>query len=279
VLRQTYSNVEIVVVDDGSTDRTRDVIRSFGGKVKLVCQSNKGVSSARNAGLRECTGEFVVFLDSDDWLSEGLISAQVDAARRWPDADIFGADSAFYQADRISVVVPSNWPDKPARPLELLMLHPPIFISSQMYRWSALCRIGGFDESMRSHEDSDLLIRTVLAGSNIVRAYGGYSVYRRTPNSLTRNALQCHKYGIKFVSKLKRDYLKHYPVLEQHIKQRLTGIRLRYWLAFFSFHMSWRGIEPIKFSYHLLRVAIVDPGYILFVVIEKPWRLPPESAF
>ncbi len=76
VQQQHYPNVEIVVVDDGSSDNTREVAESFPG-VKYVYQTNKGLSAARNTGIENSTGEFLLFLDADDWLTPNSIERNV----------------------------------------------------------------------------------------------------------------------------------------------------------------------------------------------------------
>ena len=73
VLAQTYPPSEVIVVDDGSTDCTMDVVRAFGGKVILIEQDNKGTAAARNRGIREARGEYIAFIDHDDfWLPQKL---------------------------------------------------------------------------------------------------------------------------------------------------------------------------------------------------------------
>ncbi len=80
VRSQTYSPVEIIVVDDGSADTTGTLVKEAG--VKLITQTNAGVSAARNRGLYEAVGEYVVFLDSDDLLTPGFLVARVDVLEK-----------------------------------------------------------------------------------------------------------------------------------------------------------------------------------------------------
>lgn len=73
VLAQTYKNLEVIIVDDGSTDNTREVLKKYGSKIKYIYQNNKGLSAARNIGIKFSKGEFIAILDADDiWLSRKL---------------------------------------------------------------------------------------------------------------------------------------------------------------------------------------------------------------
>ena len=87
-IRQTHSNIEILIIDDGSTDDTLKVSQSYAEKdsrIRVIHQNNGGVSSARNHGMREANGEYYVFLDSDDWLEDNAVEVLLDAQIEHPD--------------------------------------------------------------------------------------------------------------------------------------------------------------------------------------------------
>jgi glycosyltransferase involved in cell wall biosynthesis len=92
VLHQTYNNIEVIVVDDGSEDNTREIFRNFDNRVKYVWQKNSGVGSARNTGLSVYKGEYVAFLDSDDEWLPWKLEAQLSALHAFPQAGMVWTD-------------------------------------------------------------------------------------------------------------------------------------------------------------------------------------------
>jgi glycosyltransferase involved in cell wall biosynthesis len=86
---------EVIVVDDGSTDDTRELVRSF-GDVRLIAQANAGPSAARNRGIAAARGDYVAFLDSDDIWPEGKLAAQVEVAQRHPEAGLIFGDCRIF---------------------------------------------------------------------------------------------------------------------------------------------------------------------------------------
>ncbi len=103
VLGQTYPNIEIIVVDDGSTDTTKDLLQAYlhKGKITVISQENKGPAAARNAGMQKARGTYIAFLDADDvWLPEKLarqlpLFDNPDIALVYADMEFFGTPFSF----------------------------------------------------------------------------------------------------------------------------------------------------------------------------------------
>jgi len=92
VLVQTHGNVEVIVIDDGSKDNTREVIRGLDKRVIYICQANAGVSAARNTGLEAATGNYIAFLDSDDSWLPWKLEAQLRVLQAFPEAGMVWSD-------------------------------------------------------------------------------------------------------------------------------------------------------------------------------------------
>ena len=85
VLNQTYQNFEIVIVNDGSTDRSVDEVKKFlNSRIRLINQKNGGVSAARNRGIKEAKGEYLAFLDADDIWQNNYLQTQIDLICKYP---------------------------------------------------------------------------------------------------------------------------------------------------------------------------------------------------
>ena len=98
VLAQTYAAHEIIVIDDGSTDTTAEVARSYDTRVTLISQANSGVSAARNAGARAASAEWLCFLDADDWYYPERLAAYAAMIREVPDLDFLTGDFDYVDA-------------------------------------------------------------------------------------------------------------------------------------------------------------------------------------
>jgi amino acid adenylation domain-containing protein len=168
-MSQTYLAIEIIVVDDGSQDGTvqaaREMLKSrFRGRWSVLeLGFNRGVSAARNAGVKQAQGEWIQFLDSDDAIATDKIEAQMKYARAaGPDvAAIYSSWRHVYLEE--GGYVPAGPVSTPRyegkHPLMFAMYFAPLHHGACLIRRSALERVQGFNESMRSYEDADLLVR------------------------------------------------------------------------------------------------------------------------
>jgi GT2 family glycosyltransferase len=161
-LGQEGIDVEVVVVDDGSTDATSSVIASFGGRIRAIRQDNRGPSAARNAGLAISRGEFVAFLDADDTWEPRKSRIQVAYLQRHASCGLVFCDVLRMDETgrTITPILGERAPQTPTgRCLERLFLGNFVLVPGVMVRRSILDRVGTFDESLRSAEDYDLWLR------------------------------------------------------------------------------------------------------------------------
>jgi len=183
-LAQDWRPLEILVVDDGSTDDPAAALRRFGDRVRVLRQANSGVSCARNAGIAAARGDFIHFLDSDNLLLPDAVSAKVAAFRAIPDAAIcFGGAVVERDGRRLpnAARIPDGGPACPtADLLRVAAQRIPFFVSSVMMpRW-AILRAGGFEEDLRRTEDYRFWITLGLSGAKAI-AVDQLSVVRRRP--------------------------------------------------------------------------------------------------
>jgi glycosyltransferase involved in cell wall biosynthesis len=157
VLAQTHPVHEIIVVDDGSTDDTRATAARFGERIRYIFQENRGLSAARNTGIRAATGEWVAFLDADDWWLPEKIQLQVAAADRDPQTGLVYTAAWTQTPDGAAGLVPAT---PPARIWPKLRYSNCVSNgSSAMVRRDALLAEGGFDELLTACEDWDMWVR------------------------------------------------------------------------------------------------------------------------
>jgi glycosyltransferase involved in cell wall biosynthesis len=158
VLEQTYAPLELIVVDDGSTDDTPDLLGSYGGGIRVIRQANTGVSGARNAGIRAAGGELIALLDSDDrWLPEKL-EHQVAYFQATSQAMICQTEEIWVRNGKR--VNPKKRHRKYSgmifeKTLPLCLVSP----SAVMMRAALFREVGLFDEALPACEDYDLWLR------------------------------------------------------------------------------------------------------------------------
>ena len=183
-LAQTYQEIEVVVVDDGSFDNTADVVARY-PDVRCVRQENRGLGGARNTGFRASRGDYVLFLDADDRLTPNAVAAHLSCFAQHPEA-------GFVAGDIDNIVLDGSYLCSPRWPLlngnvyeDLLKVNHVANTIAVMFRRSAFEQLGGFKMDYSPSEDVELLLR---AARLFPSAHHRSTVaeYRRYPNSLSR---------------------------------------------------------------------------------------------
>ena len=180
-LIQQGVELEVIVVDDGSTDESRQVIESYRDSIEVIFQKNQGACAARNAGLKIASGEWVKFLDADDWLMTDSLQHEFQMAERHRQADpamiVFG-DAVENRAGQ-----QSPWLGHSVAAGQTLCLidlvNMTMLTTLPLHSTDALRAVGGFDETIPAGEDFDLSLRLHLWGARFVYEPGPSFVYRQ----------------------------------------------------------------------------------------------------
>ncbi|MEB3885005.1 glycosyltransferase [Lyngbya sp. CCY1209] len=162
VLSQSYLDYEIIVVDDGSTDGTRNILQRYGDRIRPLHQQNGGMAAARNRGISEARGELIALLDHDDIFLDGKLQAQVSRFDSHPDAGLVNSGWQIIDADGTVRSPIEPWHDIPHLTLETWLTRTPILPSAMMFRRQWWERAGGFDSRFDGADDVDFVLR--LAG-------------------------------------------------------------------------------------------------------------------
>ena len=200
VVEQSYEDREIIIVDDGSTDLTPVVLAGYGDRIRRIHQPNRGVSAARNTGIRSAKGDLIAFLDADDYWLPGKLARQVAFFQDHPQARICQTEEIWIRNGRR--VNPKKRHKKPSgfifEPSLALCLVSP---SAVMLRKTLLEEVGGFDERLPACEDYDLWLRIAwkhpihLIETPLIVKQGGH------PDQLSRMP-ELDKYRIQAIVKL-----------------------------------------------------------------------------
>jgi glycosyltransferase involved in cell wall biosynthesis len=196
VLAQTRPADEIIVIDDGSTDRTAQAVQSFGSRVRLIRQANAGVSAARNTGIQAASGDWIAFLDADDeWLHEKL-RLQTEHLRRHP--DLKWTYGNFYQKKTVGEgLAPAHSQARISKLLREGEVFDDYFKGyvNYAYAWTSVLVIekeifgvaGLFEPGMKRAQDNDLWFRIAYQFPEVGYLAEPLAVYHMaTPGSSTK---------------------------------------------------------------------------------------------
>jgi glycosyltransferase involved in cell wall biosynthesis len=177
VLEQLEPTDEVLIIDDGSTDGTRGILKGSDPRVKLLSGQSRGPSAARNVGLSVASGDFIAFLDHDDIWPAGRHQALL--SRLTGDAS---ADAAM---GRLRILVEEGCDGSEYMPLD--GKYEPGILMTCLYRRRLIDRIGSFDEALRFAEDVDYYLRLCEVGMKVAFCDCDSLVYRRHTTNATNN--------------------------------------------------------------------------------------------
>ncbi len=240
VLEQTYPDVEILVIDDGSTDKTREIcekIQKNNSKIHLYCQANSGVSVARNNGLSHATGEFVMFLDSDDYLRRDAAELLIRKTQEYPEsqailfgfhefwgntgmqADFSYPDTVYETTEKLMEAYPELLMSRVASSAALTLYHRDIIFKNHIafYPWMA------YGEDTLFLFQYLTCCKQVMIISDIL-----YHCQRVNPKSLTKSwdyvRLEC----LKTLIDTEKQYFAHHPIATEKEQLLNTFFTLHY---------------------------------------------------
>lgn len=238
-LGQTLSDIEVIVVDDGSKDNTAQVAQAFPA-VRYVHQQNAGVSAARNTGAAHARGEFLAFLDSDDLWHPDKLRQQVEAMRQHPDS-VFSRTEAVSDPARQAEI--QHGQREAGAPHQLIpdfhssFLVPYLTTSTVMVRRAAFEEAGGFDTRLRIAEDVDFYLRVLVRHPLVIKMTQVLVYKRPVPGSLGDDSVAGYHQLLKVYDRFlashpeARDVIGSHRIEQAYHKLYLDLARSHLWIG------------------------------------------------
>jgi len=188
---------EIIFVNDGSTDNSLEIAKSFENRIRIVNQVNKGLPSARNTGIMWATGDFVLFLDADDILQENCVEKIIEAIKNNPDADIISPSFKCFGLAQNEVILMGN------PTIEDFKTGNRIGYCSCIRR-SVLLEVGGYSSKMWcGYEDLHLWYDLLFRGKKLITIQEVLWLYRVKENSMIQEA---NKHADELWGQISKDF-------------------------------------------------------------------------
>ncbi|MGB3405557.1 MAG: glycosyltransferase [Microcoleaceae cyanobacterium] len=280
ILNQTYQHFEIIIINDGSTDSTLEVISSIPNpQIKVFSYPNSGVSASRNRGIALASGEYISFIDADDLWTPDKLEAQLNALQKHPQAAV--AYSWTDWIDESGQVISSGGHHQFSGDV-----YKHLFLgdfveggSNVLIRKSALDKVGVFDESINFSEDWELWLRLAAQYQYIVIPRTQI-LYRISHQSASFNVLQMEKSSLQVIQKA----IDNSPQPIEFLQSQCLANRYKYLICktLDSYPMRKNGLIAIRFLWNIL---YNDPKVIksrvfwkILLKIAVVMILPPQKS-
>jgi len=215
IFKQTYENIEIIIIDDGSNNTTKNVLEELkSDNLAIVTQENSGPSAARNKGISIANGDYILTLDADDFFEPTFIRKSIEVLRKSPKIGLVSSYAYYFSENGIEGEI------KPSGGKSGDFLRENNALASSMYRKKCWEEVSGYDENLlKGYEDWDFNISVTKAGWEVIIIEEFLFNYRLKPNSRNTRADDFYRYEL-----LKYIYLKHADVFKDNYENMIVQL-------------------------------------------------------